>query len=45
MLVKSNPEEAKKLLKLAEEDVDEPLETLRLHGAPACERRGSEAAR
>ena len=32
MLVKSNPEHAKKLLELAQEDVAEPLEALRLHG-------------
>ncbi len=35
MLVKSNPEEAKRLLDLAQEDVGGPLEAIRLHGSRA----------
>ena len=42
MLAKSNPEEAKQLLELAQEDVAPPLEALRAHVAPATARRGGE---
>ena len=39
MLAKSNPEDAKELYKLAQEDVAAKLEALRTHGAPERRRR------